>query len=112
MLIFSGTYIIYANTTSSFYIWFVFAIYGLYSAFTDGVGRAIVADLVEDRWRATAYGIYSAFTGIALLPGSLAFGLLWDKYGAPASFYFGSILGIVSLVIFVFLRFNYRHIKS
>ncbi|MEI6297013.1 MAG: MFS transporter [bacterium] len=105
MVIFSGTYILFANITSSVAIWFVFAIYGLYSAFTDGVGRAIVSDLVgQEEWKATAYGVYSAVTGLALLPGSLIFGLIWDNYGASMAFYYGAILGIFSLFAFAFLR--------
>lgn len=113
MLIFAFAYILFANVTSSVTIWFVFAVYGVYAAFTDGVGRAIVADLVqEDRLRATAYGLYSAFTGLALLPGSLIFGFLWDKFGPEVAFYYGSLLGIVAFVIFAFLRYDESHVAK
>ncbi|HBM45847.1 MAG: Major facilitator superfamily [Parcubacteria group bacterium GW2011_GWF2_38_76] len=113
MLIFSFTYILFANTTSPFFIWFIFALYGVYAAFTDGVGRAIVADLVqEDRLRATAYGLYSAFTGLALLPGSLIFGFLWDKFGYETAFYYGASLGIIAFVIFAFLRYDESHVSK
>jgi MFS family permease len=104
MLIFSGTYFLFSQMTSLLAIWILFAVYGFYSALTEGVGRAIVADLVEERWRATAYGIYGAFTGLALLPASFVFGILWDWFGPSASFRYGAILGFIAFVIFLFLR--------
>lgn len=104
MLIFSGTYFLFAQATSLIAIWALFAVYGFYSAFTEGVGRAIVADLIEERWRATAYGMYNAFTGFALLPASLVFGFLWDRWGPLFSFQYGAFLGLAAFVIFLFLR--------
>lgn len=104
MLIFSGTYFLFAQATSLWAIWALFAVYGFYSAFTEGVGRAIVADLIEERWRATAYGMYNAFTGFALLPASLVFGFLWDRWGPAFSFQYGAFLGLAAFVVFLFLR--------
>jgi len=111
MLIFSGTYFLFAKTTSVLGLWILFAVYGFYSAFTEGVGRAIVADLVEERLRATAYGLYNAFTGFALLPASLVFGFLWDRFGASFSFNYGAVLGLVAFVVFLFLRIK-NHAKE
>ncbi|MBI2640722.1 MAG: MFS transporter [Candidatus Sungbacteria bacterium] len=111
MLIFSGTYFLFAQATSLWVIWALFAMYGFYSAFTEGVGRAIVADLIEERWRATAYGMYNAFTGFALLPASLVFGFLWDRWGPAFSFRYGAILGLAAFAIFLFLRVG-NHTRS
>ena len=104
MLIFSGTYFLMAEATSLYAIWILFVVYGFYGALTDGVGRAIVADLVEERWRATAYGMYNAFTGFALLPASLVFGILWDRFGPVVSFRYGAVLGLIAFVVFLFFR--------
>lgn len=111
MLIFSGTYFLFASAASLWAVWLLFAVYGFYSAFTEGVGRAIVADLVAEELRGTAYGIYSAFTGFALLPASLVFGILWDKFGPTVSFRYGAFLGIIAFVIFAFLRIK-NHQKT
>lgn len=109
MIIFSGTYLLFAYAASLSTIWFLFVIYGFFSALTEGVGRAIVADMIEEKLRASAYGLYSALNGIALLPGSLVFGLLWDKFGPSASFGYGAALGLIAFFIFLFLRIrNHR----
>lgn len=111
MLIFCTTYFLIAQTQSLYTFWILFAVYGLYSAFTEGVGRAIIADLVEEKWRGTAYGIYNAATGIALLPASIIFGVLWDYFGSQSAFYYGSAMGAAAFMIFLFLRQRnyYRH---
>jgi MFS family permease len=104
MLMFSGSYLLLARTTSVTSLVLIFVLYGFYSALTDGVGRAIVADLIEERLRASAYGLYSAANGIALLPGSFIFGVLWDQWGAATAFTYGATLGILAVGIFLFLR--------
>lgn len=111
MLIFSISYILFANTVSTFYIWFIFAFYGFYSALTEGVGKAIVSDLVLEEKRGMAYGVYSALNGMALLPGSLIFGLLWDFYGAHFSFYYGATLSFLALIVFFVTRVIFKEKK-
>ncbi len=103
MLVFSATALLFASANLSS-IWMIVGLYGLYSALTEGVGKAIVANLVDERLLGTAFGIYSAFTGIALLPASIIFGILWVKFGPETSFLWSALLGILSLFIFLFLR--------
>ena len=57
----------------------LFALYGLYSAATDGIQKAFIADMVDENKKGTAMGIYNALLGITLLPASLVAGLLYDK---------------------------------
>lgn len=106
MLVFSGTYFLFAYMATVQTIWLLFALFGFYSALTEGVGKAIVADLVAEEARATAFGIYSAFTGLALLPASVVFGVLWDKFSPAAPFYYGAVLGLLAFVLFLFFRVN------
>lgn len=104
MAIYSLTYLLIAESNSLYALWILFAVYGCYSAFTEGVGRAIIADLVDEKSRATAYGVYNAATGLALLPASIIFGILWEWYGSRSAFYYGSIMGIAAFFIFLVLR--------
>jgi MFS family permease len=108
MFIFSVTSSLFALTDSVSTVWILFAAYGLYQAFTEGVGRAVVADLVEERWRGAAYGVYSACTGIALLPAGIIFGYLWDRYGWNVSFLYSSLLAFLAFFLFVIFRIVFR----
>lgn len=84
-------------------LWGLFAIYGLYTAFTEGVEKALVSDIAPQDLRATLIGLHATFVGIGLLPASLLAGFLWSAFGAPAPFYFGGALGALAAVALLFL---------
>ncbi len=107
-VIFSIVYLLFGLTKSSWLIWLLFPIYGIYMAQTDGVGKAYISDLVEKEKLGTAFGIYQMATGICAFFSSLIAGLLWSKVSPSAPFYFGSFLALVSVVIFVFIHKNRR----
>jgi MFS family permease len=67
-------------------------------ALTEGVEKALVAEISPDHLRGTVIGLHATLTGIGLLPASFIAGLLWDTFGASAPFYFGGILGILASI--------------
>ncbi len=77
--------------------------YGLYIGFTEGVEKALVAELAPSKLRATAIGLHATLVGIGLLPASLLAGILWKYVGASAPFYFGGIMGIFASISFWFI---------
>ncbi len=85
---------------------FLFAIYALFYAFTEGAGKAFVADLVSEEKRGTAFGLYNFSIGLSALPASLIFGFLYsyfDKiipgYGGTFAFGFGGIIALISMIL-------------
>lgn len=109
LLLFAAVYIGFGLTSSSHFIWILFAIYGVYYALTEGVGRAIVASLVPAELRGTAFGMYNAFTGLALLPASVLFGYLGQHFGSRSAFLYGASAALAGAAIFlVFRRFFER----
>lgn len=95
-LLYSVVYLGFALFQAPSAIWFLFAMYGVYNAMTDGVGKALVADLSPPEMKATTLGLHAMLTGIALLPASWIAGWLWQWLGAPAPFYFGSALALLT----------------
>lgn len=83
-----------ANAGST--LWFLFGLYGLYIGFTEGVEKALVADIAPGHLRATVIGLHATLVGIGLLPASLLAGILWDLFGPRAPFYFGGLLGVLA----------------
>jgi len=87
-------------------VWALFAFYGVYYAATEGAAKALVADLVPNEKRGTAYGLFNAAIGMVALPASLIAGMLWQGlgpwtgFGASAPFYFGAALALVSSFLF------------
>jgi len=96
LIVFALVYISFGFATATWQIWVLFAIYGLYIAATDGVGKAFIIDLVSPDIRGGALGLLNGVAGIATLLASIVAGLLW-KYVAPwAAFSYGAIGAVVS----------------
>ena len=88
--VYALVYLGFALVSAPWQVWLLFACYGLYYALTEGVSRALTADLTPPELRGTAFGLYYTATGLALLPASLIAGLLWDAVGPWAPFAFGA----------------------
>ena len=73
-------------------LWPLFAVYGLFMAFTEGAEKALVADLAPAHARGTAFGWFHLVSGIMLLPASILFGALWQAFG-PATAFVASFVG-------------------
>jgi MFS family permease len=74
------------------------ALWGLHMGLTQGLFAAMVADTSRRRLRGTAFGIFSLASGLAILAGSFTAGWLWDRFGAPATFYAGAFLAGCALI--------------
>ncbi len=98
-LIYAIVYYGFGVTNSIWAIVALFALYGLYSAATDGIQKAFVSDMIDTNKQGTGLGIYNALLGITLLPASLIAGLLYDKIDSHIPFYFGAATALISAVL-------------
>jgi hypothetical protein len=78
--------------TSAVWVVPLWIAYGTYYALSEGVGKAMVADLAPTELRATAFGILNSVQGVMILPASVIAGLLWSLIAPPAPFWFGAAL--------------------
>jgi len=101
-LIYSIVYYGFGATSGTGTIVALFALYGLYSAATDGVQKAFISDLIDRNKQGTGLGIYNAVLGITLLPASLIAGLLYDRVNASVPFYFGATTALISVILMLF----------
>lgn len=74
----------------------LFAFYGLFMAATEGVEKALVADLAPPDKRGTAFGWFNLTTGLMLLPASLIFGWLWQGVASWAAFLFSGLCALAA----------------
>jgi MFS family permease len=89
-------------------VWVLLAIYGIYIALTDGVGKALVADVAPKSHRGTAMGIYYALTGIASLVSSILTGWIWHQAGAASALLSSAAFAVVALVLLATHRRNWH----
>ncbi len=83
-------------------LWPMFAAYGLFLAATEGVEKALVADMVPKESSGTAFGWYNLIVGVLLLPASVIFGWLWATLSPLSAFAFGSGCALAAALL---LRF-------
>jgi len=85
-------------------LWALFALYALFFALTEGAERALVADLVGEKLRGRAYGIFHGGIGAAALPSSILFGLWWKLFGARTAFLIGAALAAAACIALLAAR--------
>lgn len=79
-------------------LWPLMAIYGVYMALTDGVGKALIADHAPKERRGAAMGLFYALTGLTTLGASLLAGIVWDRSGPTAAFLIGAGFALIALI--------------
>jgi MFS family permease len=103
--VYAGVYLGFAALSRGWQAWALMAVYGLFYGLTEGVAKALIADLVPAAQRGMAYGMYSASIGLAALPASLMAGLLWQGigtwrgFGPPAPFLVGAALAATAALL-------------
>jgi len=98
-LVYAIVYFGFGATNSISMIAGLFALYGLYSAATDGIQKALISDLLDSNKQGTGLGIYNALLGITLLPASIIAGLLYDHINSAVPFYFGAGTATLSAIL-------------
>lgn len=90
----------------------IFVLYGLFYALTEGSGRALISDLIPTESRGTAYAVFHAVTGAALILGGLGIGRIWDAWSFQAAFGIGAAGSACGALILSTLLFKPRISQS
>lgn len=90
-----------AVATSGALLFALFACYGLFLAATEGVEKALVADLAPAGREGTAYGWFNLVAGAMLLPASLVFGWIYETVAPWAAFGFSAACATAAAVLLV-----------
>ncbi len=103
-LIFGAIYFGFGLARRAWQAWWLFALYGLYYAATEGIQKAYIADLVPEGGRGRAIGAINALTGICTLPASVVAGFMWQNVSPPAPFFLGGALAFIAAAWIVVFR--------
>jgi MFS family permease len=104
-MIYGLVYLGFALAGAGWQVWLLYALYGVYYGMTEGVAKALVADVVRPEQHGTAYGVFNAAIGVTAFPASLIAGLLWQGLGAwtgfgpAAPFVFGAGLALLAALL-------------
>ncbi len=95
LLLFSLVYAGISFCSSTVACCFLFALYGIYAAATDGIAKAWISNICKKEETATAIGTYAAFQSIAALLASSITGFLWFQFGVIYAFIPTAIISLL-----------------
>lgn len=100
LVTFSLVYLGMSATNNLYFFFVLFFLYGIYAAATEGISKAWISNISEQKDVATAIGTYTAFQSICTLIASSLTGLIWFKYGADRAF---MITSVATLIVAAYL---------
>jgi MFS family permease len=103
LLFFTLVYAGMCTKGNTYWYLFLFFLYGIYAAATEGISKAWITKLVGTEKVATAVGTYTGFQSIAALLASSIAGILWFYFGAIATF---MLSAIVTLLVLLYIYFK------
>ena len=93
-------------STSTYQVFALFAVYGLFKAATEGVEKALVADLAPKGHTGTAFGWFNLINGLMLLLASIIFGWIYESVGPLYAFSFSGGCAIIAFLLMAFWVFR------
>ena len=94
----------FSKATVAWQAWALFFVYGLTSAITETIPRAMISDWSKRTSRGSALGLYHMVVGLAALPASFIFGAIWHAYGANGAFRYGTIVAAVAVFLLIIFK--------
>jgi MFS family permease len=105
LLLFAFVYTGFAFDPSITTIFILFAVYGVFSAATDGVSKAWITNIAHDKNTATAVGFYTSCQSICTFGASSLAGFIWLKLGSSYTFL---ITAFISFFVMIYFFFSFR----
>jgi len=102
LVFFAVGYLGLAVTTNATAAWLVIAVYGLFTACYDGVGKAWVSTLVVGELQAGAQGVYQGLSGFAVLGAGLWAGLWWGTNGRVPLLTSGTVGAVFAVALLAY----------
>ncbi len=115
-LVYALLYLGFALAQEGWQVWAIFGLYGFYYAAVEGTAKALIADLIPEAQRGTAYGYYNATIGLMALPASVLAGVLWQGigdwhgFGPAAPFIAGAMLAALAVGLLYLWQRRYRQV--
>ena len=95
-LVFSLTHFGFANAATSYSIWFLFLMFGVFASMTESIQKTIAVNISNPQLKGTMLGLMHMTIGIFQLPASILAGFFWERFGPATPFLFGSTTSLIA----------------
>lgn len=101
VLVFAIVYYGMALSTSVHLFYLLFFLYGIFAAATEGISKAWISIIANQKDTATAIGTFTSFQSICTMLASSLTGLIWFQFGATIAFLLTAAISFLVAVYFM-----------
>jgi MFS family permease len=112
LLIFAGVYLLMALGHSLIFFVVAFVLYGIYSAATDGISKALITTLAPIGETGAAVGSMSGLSALAVAISSTGTGLVWSYFSGEVALLMSACGTLIAAVYMMSVRTNTPIIKT
>jgi|TARA_R110000737_G_scaffold161270_1_gene189120 MFS family permease len=105
IFVFALVYFGMSAVTDWISISFLFLLYGIYAAATQGIAKAWISSISKKDEVATAIGFYTGIESIFTMIASVLAGILWFQFGASFTFL---ITGLASVLVVLYFALSFK----
>ena len=99
LIVFAIAYVGLGVVTTSAWVWPLLGVYGAYTALTDGVGKAWIADLLPPDRQGSGLGVYQGVLGAGAVVAGVWAGLAWHGNGRLPLVISGSVVAVLAVIL-------------
>ncbi len=99
--VFAIAYLGLGLVTTSAWVWPLLAVYGAFTALTDGVGKAWITDLLPAEHHGSGLGLYQGVVGAGSLVAGVWAGLAWHGNGRIPLVISGAVVAALTVALIV-----------
>ena len=103
LLLFAAVYCGMAINTNVYFYFGLFFLYGIYASATEGISKAWITNITDNKDTATAIGTFSGLQSICMMLASSLTGLIWYRFGAESAFLLTAIVTLIVIVYFLLI---------
>ncbi len=99
--LFAIVYFGMAVNTNLYFFFGLFFLYGIYASATEGISKAWISNITDQKDTATAIGTYAGLQSICTMLASTLTGVLWFQYSATTAFITTATVTLFVIVYFL-----------
>ena len=104
LILFATVYGFFGFSSGTNAFVFLFGLYGIYAAATEGISKALITNISKKENTATAIGFYSSMASICTMLASSMAGVIWYTFGFQVMFMVSATGTVITVIYLLWTR--------